>query len=173
MGLASVGRRRSALRLVLGAAAALPGLGLVGCGFALRQPPRLSFGNLALIGFAPRSPLAQELRAAVMSQIPVLDTAARAEVVLHALEDKRERSVVASTASAQVRELQLRVRFEFRAQTPGGRELLPRALLVLTRDLSFSETAALAKEQEEAELFREMQSDVVAQVLRRLASIKL
>jgi LPS-assembly lipoprotein len=164
--------RRRALRLAL-ATVAMPGLGLAGCGFALRQPPRLSFSSLALTGFAPRSPLAQELRGAVLAQIPVLDSAARAEVVLHALEDKRERSVVASTASAQVRELQLRVRFEFRAQTPGGRELLPRALLLLTRDMSFSETAALAKEQEEAELFREMQSDVVAQVLRRLASIKL
>ncbi len=153
--------------------AAGPLLALGACGFALRQPPRLSFASLALTGFAPRSPLMQELRSAVVSQVPVLDTAARAEVVLHATEDKRERGVVASTASAQVRELQLRVRFEFRAHTPGGRELLPRSLLFLTRDMSTSETATLAKEQEEVELFREMQSDIVAQVLRRLASIKL
>jgi LPS-assembly lipoprotein len=72
-----------------------------------------------------------------------------------------------------VRELQLRVKFDFQVQTPGGRELIPRAELLLQRDLSYRETAALAKEQEEAELFREMQSDVVRQVLRRLASIQL
>ena len=69
--------------------------------------------------------------------------------------------MVASTSAAQVRELQLRVKFSFRAHTPAGRELIPRAELLLARDLSYSETAALAKEYEEAELFREMQSDVV------------
>ena len=42
---------------------------------------------------------------------------------------------------------------------------------MVSRDLSYSETAALAKQHEEAELFREMQSDIVAQVLRRLAAI--
>jgi LPS-assembly lipoprotein len=95
------------------------------------------------------------------------------DVVLHAIDDLRERSVVASTAAAQVRELQLRVKFNFRAQTPGGRELIPRAELLLSRDLSYTETAALAKEQEEAELYREMQNDVVRQVLRRLAAVQV
>jgi len=45
--------------------------------------------------------------------------------------------------------------------------------LLLKRDLSYTETAALAKELEEAELYREMQSDVVALVLRRLAAVRL
>jgi LPS-assembly lipoprotein len=56
-------------------------------------------------------------------------------------------------------------------RTPGGRELIPRAELLVSRDLSYSESQALAKEHEEAELFREMQADVVAQVMRRLASL--
>jgi len=72
-----------------------------------------------------------------------------------------------------VRELQLRVKFNFRASTPGGRELIPRVELLLSRDLSYRETAALGKEMEEAELFREMQADVAEQVLRRLASLKI
>ena len=55
---------------------------------------------------------------------------------------------------------------------PGGRELLPAAVLLLARDMSYNETTVLAKEQEEAELYREMQSDVVSQVMRRLASVK-
>jgi LPS-assembly lipoprotein len=45
--------------------------------------------------------------------------------------------------------------------------------LMLSRDLSYSEVLALAKEQEEAELYREMQSDIVAQVLRRLAVVRV
>ena len=144
---------------------------LSGCGFDLRQPARVSFRSIALIGFARRSPLAEELKRQLQKQIPVLDAPDKAEVVLQALDDVREKSVVASTAAAQVRELQLRLKFNFRARTPGGRELIPRAELLVQRDLSYSETAALAKELEEKELFREMQSDLVAQVLRRLAAV--
>ena len=144
---------------------------LAGCGFQMRQPARLTFASIALVGFERRSPLAEELKRQLLAQVQVLDTPDKADVVLQALDDVRERSVVASTAAAQVRELQLRVKFNFRARTPGGRELIPRAELLLKRDLSFSETAALAKENEEAELYREMQADVVAQVLRRLAAV--
>jgi LPS-assembly lipoprotein len=151
------------------AVAGAPWLG--GCGFALRRPPKLSFRSIALTGFPPRSPLAEELRRQISLQSRVVDDPSQAEVVLHALDDRRERIVVASTAAAQVRELQLRVRFDFRVQTPGGRELVPKVELLLRRDMTYSETAALAKEYEEAELFREMQDDVVMQVLRRLATI--
>jgi LPS-assembly lipoprotein len=42
---------------------------------------------------------------------------------------------------------------------------------MVARDLSTTEAASLAKAFEEAELYREMQADVVQQVLRRLASI--
>ena len=41
-----------------------------------------------------------------------------------------------------------------------------------SRDLSYTESAALAKEQEEAILYRAMQSDIVSQVMRRLASVR-
>lgn len=150
----------------------LAGALLAGCGFEIRRPPKLPFASIALTGFAPRSPLAEEFRRQLAPQVRLLETPDKAEVVLQALDDVRERSVVASTSAAQVRELQLRLKFNFRAHTPGGRELIPRAEMLLTRDLSFSETQALAKEQEEADLFREMQADVVAQVLRRLAAVK-
>lgn len=162
--------RRRLLRGTL----ALPSLAvLAGCGFQMRQPARLAFASIALTGFAPRSPMAEQLRRELARQVRVVQAPAEAEVVLQALEDVRERSVVASTAAAQVRELQLRLRLHFRATTPGGRELIPRAELMLARDLSYRETAALAKAHEEAELVREMQSDIVAQVLRRLAAVRV
>lgn len=153
--------------------AGLPALLLAGCGFQLRRPPELNFQSIALTGFAPRSPLADELRRQLLLQVRVLEAPDKAQVVLHALEDQRERSVVASTSAAQVRELQLRLKLNFRAHTPGGRELIPRSELLLQRDMSYSENAALAKEFEEAELFRELQADLVGQVLRRLAAVKV
>lgn len=147
------------------------GAATAGCGFELRQPAKVGFRSIALTGFARRSPLADELKRVLRQQVQVLEAADRAEVVLQALDDVREKSVVGSTAAAQVRELQLRLKFNFRVGTPGGRELIPRAELLVSRDMSYSETQALAKEQEESDLYREMQSDVVAQVLRRLASL--
>jgi len=143
-----------------------------GCGFQLRRAPALPFRSVALVGFAPASPLADELRARLAERVAVEAYPARADAVLQALADARERVVVASTAAGQVRELQLRVRFRFRLSTPAGRELLPPAELLLTRDMSYSETVALAKEQEQAQLYRAMDEDIATQVLRRLAAAK-
>lgn len=150
----------------------LPALSFAGCGFQLRQPLAYPFRTLALAGFAPQSPLETELRRALTAGgVQILPAPRQAQVVLRALEDKRERSAVATTAAGQVREVQLRLNVTLRADTPEGRALMAPVELHLKRDLSYGETAALAKEQEEAELFREMQSDAVAQVLRRLAAL--
>ena len=145
---------------------------VAGCGFQLRGTTELPFSRIALEGFAPRSPLADELRRTLAQSAQVVANPAQAQVVLHALADRRERSVVAQTTAAQVRELQLRVRLEFKLTTPGGRELIPATELLLTRDMSFSETVVLAKEYEEAQLMKAMQSDIVGQLMRRLAHVK-
>ncbi|HEX6723102.1 MAG TPA: LPS assembly lipoprotein LptE [Burkholderiaceae bacterium] len=159
-------RRAAALSL-------LCAIALGGCGWQLRGTADLPFSSIALEGFAPRSPLAEELkRTLTQSAAAVVSGPAQAQVVLHALTDRRERSVVASTTAAQVREVQLRVRLEFRLATPGGRELIPATELLLTRDMSYSETVALAKEYEEAQLLRAMQSDIVSQLMRRLERVK-
>jgi LPS-assembly lipoprotein len=62
---------------------------------------------------------------------------------------------------------------KYQLRTPSGVVLQPPAELLLVRDMSYNESQALAKEQEEAQLYRVMQSDIVAQVMRRLATVKL
>ena len=146
---------------------------LGGCGFELRRTPPLPFARIALVGFDSRSPLAAELRAALQQQVQIAPSPAQADVVLQVLRDLREKSVVASTAAGQVREIQLRLKLEFRLSTAGGRELIPATELMLSRDMSYSETFALAKSQEVAELYAAMQTDVVQQTLRRLARASL
>ncbi len=150
---------------------ALAGAALAGCGFQLRQTPRLAFDSIALTGFAPRSLLAEELRQQLALQVRVLPSPDAATLVLHALEDQRERSAVATTSTAEVREVQLTVKIKFRVRTPAGRELIAPTELAAGRSMSFRESSALAKEFEEAELYREMQSDLVGQLLRRLAAL--
>jgi LPS-assembly lipoprotein len=159
--------RRRALLLMCTTAA------LAGCGFQLRRPPELKLQRLHLAGFAPLSTMADELRRQLRASpgVAVTDAASEAQVVLEAIADAREQVVAASTATGRVSELVLRARFRFRASTPAGRLLIPETELMLSRDMSYSESAAMAKEQEANMLFRSMQSDIATQVLRRLAAL--
>jgi LPS-assembly lipoprotein len=157
-------------RTLLGAAFAL-----AGCGFELKRPPELSFRTIQLTGFAPRSQLVAELKQNIESgpTTRVVDAAKDAQVVLQALGESREKVVVAQTSASQIREFELRYRFDFRLRTGSGRDLIPDSEILLKRSLTYTETAALAKEQEESFLYRAMQSDIVSQVLRRLASVRV
>jgi len=159
-------------RLLLGAACfvALPG-----CGFALKRAPELSFKTIQLAGFPARSPLAAELRSQLEASptTRVVESPAEAQVILQALSEAREKVVVAQTSANQIREFELRLRFNFRVRNAVGKDLIADSEIVQRRSLTYTEAAALAKEQEEAFLFRAMQSDIVSQVLRRLASVRL
>lgn len=154
-------------------AASLVAVGLAGCGFQLRRPPELQLKRVFLAGFDRFSPMGDELRRQLRASPGAVpsETAADADLVFEALEDAREQVVAASTAAGQVRELTLRARLRFQVRTPAGRERIAPTELTLTRDVSYSETSALAKEQEIALLFRSMHTDLAAQVLRRLAAI--
>jgi LPS-assembly lipoprotein len=163
-----------ARRLLLGAAALalvpalVPVLG--GCGFQLRQPPSFSFRRIVLAGFSIRSPMEKALRDELARSVDVMPDPAKADVVLTALDDVNTRVVAASTAAGQVRELRLTLRLRFNLSRPSGVVLLEPTEIEQVRDLSYSETFALAKEQEEAELVRDMRADIVSQVLRALAA---
>lgn len=146
---------------------------LVGCGFELRRVAELPFRSIALVGFSPRSPLADELRTVLARQVIVEPAPAQAQVVLQAVTEVRDKKAVAFTSSGQVRDVQLRTLLKYRAETPSQRELIPTAEIVLYRDMTTIESKTLGKEQEELALYREMQSDVVLQVMRRLAAVKV
>ncbi|MGY4831292.1 LPS-assembly lipoprotein LptE [Sphaerotilaceae bacterium SBD11-9] len=161
----TVRRRSFALALVALAA---------GCGYQLRRAPELKFKTLQLAGFKMHSPLAAELRRslAASTTTQVVEAASQAEVVLESLADARDKGVVASTTAGQVREVQLRARFNFRVRTPAGKELIAPTEIALNRDMTYNERDALAKELEEEALYRAMYSDIAQQVLRRLAAIQ-
>jgi LPS-assembly lipoprotein len=145
---------------------------LAACGFQLRKAPDFVFDTI-FIGGAPASPLATELRRniAASGDVRVVD-AAQAQVVMDILTDQREKVVVGLNASGQVREFQLRTRLKFKLRTAGGKELIPETELLQQRDISFNESQALAKEGEENLLYRSMQSELVQQLMRRLAAVK-
>jgi LPS-assembly lipoprotein len=154
-------------RQFIALAGASAALALAGCGFKLRQPMQLPFTRLAISGFQPASPMGDALRQALPASVNVVNRPLDAEVVLVVLEDK---IVAASTAAGQVREFRLRVTLRFRLDKPDGGTQLPEQRLELVRDMSYSETAALAKQTEEAGLVRDMRQDMAQQLLQMLAA---
>ncbi|HZV91967.1 MAG TPA: LPS assembly lipoprotein LptE [Caldimonas sp.] len=148
---------------------------LGGCGFTLKRPPELRFRTIQLTGFAVRSPIAAELTRDIDASATtrVVASLKDAQVVLQALAEEREKSVVATTAANLVREYELRSRFRFTLRSASGKDLVPSSEILLKRELTYTESAALGKEQEEAFLYRAMESDIVSQVLRRLASVQV
>jgi LPS-assembly lipoprotein len=149
---------------------------VAGCGFQLRQAPEFAFRTL-YTGVPESSLLGTELRRQIESggQVRVVNDPKQidaADVLLDVLLDQREKAVVALNAAGQVREFQLRLRFRFKLRGKNGNELIPETELLQQRDISFSESAALAKEGEEALLYRDMQSDILQQVMRRLAAVR-
>ncbi|AOW15306.1 hypothetical protein LPB72_02160 [Hydrogenophaga crassostreae] len=148
---------------------------LAGCGFAMRQAPNFGFTTVYVtqnVTSPVSKALQRELAASgiqVASMPPVAGKAGA--VVLGVITDQRERAVVGQTTSGQVRELELRYRFRFSLSTPAGKWLIEDNEMLLERDISFSETDALAKSAEEQLMFKDMESDVVQQVMRRLASV--
>jgi len=163
--------QRPSRRRLLGAAA-LAAM-LAGCGFQLRRPPELAWKRIFLSGFSEDSTLADELRRQLSTSpgVTVVDTPAEADLVIESLLDATEPLVAATTATSQISEMTLRTRLRFRVRTAAGRELLAPTELAQTRDMSYSESSALAKQQEAALLFRAMHADLAMQVLRRLAAL--
>ena len=94
------------------------------------------------------------------------------DVIVDILGETREKVIVALNASGQVREYQLRIKVRFRMRSAKGRDLIEPTDILQERDISFNESAVLAKEAEEALLYRDMQSDIVQQLLRRIAAVK-
>lgn len=150
---------------------------LPGCGFQLRGTPNFAFDSIHIVLPTQSTALGAELkrRLQLNSQLQVLDDptlVARAQVVLEILSEQREKVVVALNAVGQVREFQLRTRLRFRLRNQRGTELIADTEILLQRDISFNETLVLAKEAEENLLYRDMQTDIAQQLVRRLAALK-
>jgi LPS-assembly lipoprotein len=177
--------QRRQLLTLLGASSLLPLATLGGCGFQLRRQHDMAFRSIQLSGFSSTSPLATELARALdasgvtvtESTLQATQAASAAQVpVTHvefvALQDTRDTLVSAKTAYGQVRTMTARSILRFEVRRGDGSVLLPASDVALVRDLSYNERDALAKQDESDALTRAMQTDIVNQVMRRLAAIK-
>jgi len=144
---------------------------LAGCGFQLRGTATLPFETLYMPP-ASSPGVALDLRRNILSgtRTKVVDDAKTADAVLEFSQETREKVILSLAATGRVREFQLRYRVGFRVHDGKGGEFVPSNVIVLTRDVTFNDSDVLAKESEEQLLYRDMQSDMVQQIMRRLSA---
>ena len=152
--------------------AAVLALALAGCGFHLRGDVSFPFSTIYVN--APSSPpMSTELaRALSSSNAKVTDTAPVAEVVLDVPVVVDDKDVLSLSSGGAVREYQLVKRVAFRLHDKDGTDWMPAGEIVVRRAYTFNETQVLARDLQEQRLLREMQTDAVQQIMRRLQTAK-
>ncbi len=170
-GMSAIARHRTWLRALRFAfCAALIAL-TAACGFQLRGQASLPFETL-YVAIPGASLLGAELKRNIIAgtRTKLVNSPEQAQAVLDLTAEERSKTILSLNTSGRVREFQLRYRLSFRVHDAKGRDYLPQTEIRLTRDISFNEAQVLSKEAEELLLFRDMQSDMVQQILRRLAA---
>lgn len=168
-------RRRAAMSMLALSFALL----VSACGFQLRG----SNGQYLLpfdaiyIGLPDTSPLAINLKRNIRSNgaTRIAPDAKAADAIVEVLsnpEKTRGKTILSLNNNGRVREYQLSYNISFRVLDKLGNELLAPTNIALVRSITFDESQLLAKETEEALLYRDMQSDLVQQMIRRIAAIK-
>lgn len=146
---------------------------LSACGFQLRGSSSLPFNTL-WIGTAENNQLGNTLKRYVRAgtSTRIATDPKQAEALFDLLTESREKEIISLNSAGRVREYVLRYRVGFRVHDGRGRDFIASSEIVLKREIAFNESAILANESEEALLYRDMQNDVVQQILRRLAAIR-
>ena len=143
------------------------------CGFQLRGAATMPFKSL-YAGFPDASALGAEFKRTMRANgsTTLLEKPDGAEARLNVITEAREKEIVGFSSTGRPREYQLRYRFRFQLLDAKGNELIPSTELLLRRDITTTDSQLAAKAQEEVVLYREMQTDMVQQLMRRLAAAK-
>jgi LPS-assembly lipoprotein len=143
---------------------------LAGCGFQLRGTANVPFATVYVPGAGGGIALDLKRNIQAGTNAKVVDDPKAADAVLQFTEEVRDKEILSLTATGRVREYKLHYRVGFRVHDSKGADFVPQTRLQISRDITFNDTEILAKEAEEQLLFRDMQNDMVQQIMRRLAS---
>lgn len=142
---------------------------LVGCGFQLRGNASLPFESLYIEG---GQDIVVDLQRAIRpTATKVMSSAKDAQATLQILGEEREKRILSLDSAGRVSEFRLLYRVSFRVTDNKARLLTGPQQIELRRDITFNDSQTLAKESEEALLYRDMQIDAVQQIIRRLGAV--
>ena len=163
---------RVPLRIVL---ALLLAAIVAGCGFQLRGS--LS-GNLPYKSLYIALPETADVRIWLQryirasGQTTIVDSPQDAEAIFQQVRDSRIKTILSVNAQGRVTEYRLQLDYAFRVVNNKGQVLVGVNEIALSRDISYSDSNVLAKDLEEGLLWRDMNNDLVNQIVRRLSLIK-
>ena len=141
------------------------------CGFQLRGEQTLPFATFAVKASGNLiAPKVRELVAKNVQHTKLIENTAQADGVLEILSEEQEKVITALSSAGRVREYELRLRVRFRLTDKNADVLIPPTELKLFRILPYDELQVLGKGEEEALLFTDMESDIAAQIMRRVAA---
>jgi LPS-assembly lipoprotein len=143
---------------------------LAACGLRLRGTAELPFETLYVPGATGGIALDLKRNIQAGTRVKVVDNAKKADAVMQFTEETRSKEILSLTGTGRVREFQLRYRVGFRVHDGKGGDYVPQSTIQLSRDIGFNDSEVLAREAEEGLLFRDMQTDMVQQIMRRLAA---
>ncbi len=161
-----------ATKRVMIAAGLLLAAVLSACGFQLRGQYTLPFSSV-FVSTPVGSVVAAELKRE-LANIPtkLMPSPKDADAQLNILEDRRDRQILSISAAGRVREYDLKLRVLYQLTDGKGGVMIPTSEILLSRILSYDDSRIIAKQQEEALLYQDMERDAVAQILRRMTAIK-
>ena len=146
---------------------------LGGCGFHLRGEATYAFSSIYVN--APGAPLlAAEMKRALdaTGSAKSVDDAKQAQVILDIPLVADDKEVLSISGAGAVEEYALIKRVSFSLHDPLGNDWLPPGEIQLRRSYTFNESQVLARGTQEERLLKEMQTDAVQQLIRRLQAAK-
>jgi LPS-assembly lipoprotein len=145
---------------------------LSSCGFHLRGEYAMPFASV-FVSATSASVVASALKREVTnSPARLMTTAKDAEAQLNIVDDRRERQILSLSGAGRVREYELKLLVRYQLVDAKGGVYIPTSEIQLSRILSYDDSRIIAKQQEEALLYQDMERDAVAQIMRRMAAIK-
>ena len=159
-------------RGVLAAVGCLVAAMLSACGFQLRGQYTLPFSSV-FVSTPGGSVVAVTLKRE-LANIPtiVMPATKDADAQLNIIEERRDRQILSLSGAGRVREYDLKLSVVYQLIDAKGGVFIPTSEIQLSRILSYDDSRIIAKQQEEALLFQDMERDAVAQILRRMTAIK-
>jgi len=144
------------------------------CGFHLRGASEFPFKTIYVVG-SESTPFGAAMRRNLKGQenAKLVESEADADVVLQIISERPEKVILSLTVQGLVREYTLNSYMTFQVRNSYGKIFLPPTTIVLHRVISYNENVILSKASEEVMLYKDMQGDMVQQVVRRLSVLSM
>ena len=143
------------------------------CGFHLRGDAPMGLKSLYVSSEGPSQVAIEVRRTLTGTPTKIAKAAAEGEAHLRILSEVREKNIYTITGAGRVYEFQLRLLVSYQMSLPGQEEpVIPATQIELRRQVTYSETAPLAKEAEEQLLYKDMVTEASSQILRRIALLR-